>query len=477
MNFVGSDAERPPHFVRPRHTKMRSRSTQVDPGLDAKERPALRRSKTSFHTTSWKPSTCTLEDFVHEPNLYYEETLPDSTRRRRSRHHREYTTYTGTLVDALSAIFNKELRGATIFGTPRAWMLVLFHVTLSSSLAVGYFFIPLGSAEFTLGLKDFVDVCMTGIIFLLSGYVSVMMGRWTAFRRDCLFNLHSALVNQSMYAASIWPKRTPVHREARALVARYSLLIYNLLFLEARMTDFPFGRHRNMDDAVADLVRMKLLLEPEHRALAGLPVPSGIVIGWLCRFWEEVMNKESPLECSTSFARNADPGRYSVIFRLVFQARDAITLCHTYMQTQIPYGYIHLIICLVHASCLANSIFCGIQFGILLQSASDRGSDELIAVVVPLVIVRMMRVMLVPLLLDGLICVGTVIAMPMGTDKDDFPAGAFLECLEDECLSVGAALEAWQPDAHLLTKKGGVAPDMGLAVAIKADVSKLAQAS
>ena len=85
--------------------------------------------------------------------------------------------------------------------------------------------------------------------------------------------------------------------------------------------------------------------------------------------------------------------------------------------------------------------------------------------------------MLVPLLLDGLICVGTVIAMPMGTDKDDFPAGAFLECLEDECLSVGAALEAWQPDAHLLTKKGGVAPDMGLAVAIKADVSKLAQAS
>jgi hypothetical protein len=146
------------------------------------------------------------------------------------------------LVDALSAIFNKELRGATIFGTPRAWMLVLFHVSLSSSLAVGYFFIPLGSAEFTLGLKDFVDVCITGIIFLLSGFVSVMMGRWTAFRRDCLCNLHSALVNQSMYAASIWPKRTPVHREARALVVRYSLLIYNLLFLEARMTDFPFGR-------------------------------------------------------------------------------------------------------------------------------------------------------------------------------------------------------------------------------------------
>ena len=457
---------------------MRSRATQVDPGLDAKERPALRRSKTSYHTTSWKPSTtCTLEDFVHEPNLYYEETLPDSTRRRRSHRHREYTTYTGTLVDALSAIFNKELRGATIFGTPRAWMLVLFHVSLSSSLAVGYFFIPLGSAEFTLGLKDFVDVCITGIIFLLSGFVSVMMGRWTAFRRDCLCNLHSALVNQSMYAASIWPKRTPVHREARALVVRYSLLIYNLLFLEARMTDFPFGRHRNMDDAVADLVRMKLLLEPEHRALAGLPVPSAIVVGWLCRFWEEVMNKESPLECSTSFARNADPGRYTVIFRLVFQARDAITLCHTYMQTQIPYGYIHLIICLVHASCLANSIFCGIQFGILLQNASTRGSDELISVVVPLVIVRMLRVMLVPLLLDGLICVGTVIAMPMGTDTDDFPAGAFVECLEDECLSVGAALEAWQPDAHLLTKKGGVAPDMGLAVANEADVSKPAQAS
>ena len=42
--------------------------------------------------------------------------------------------------------------------------------------------------------------------------------------------------------------------------------------------------------------------------------------------------------------------------------------------------------------------------------------------------------------------------MPMGHDEDDFPAGTFIECLEDEMLAVGVANEAWAPE-KLLSKK------------------------
>ena len=38
--------------------------------------------------------------------------------------------------------------------------------------------------------------------------------------------------------------------------------------------------------------------------------------------------------------------------------------------------------------------------------------------------------------------VGTVIAMPLGDDVDDFPSGTYLENLEDECESVSAAVES-----------------------------------
>ncbi len=402
----------------------------------------------------------TLDDFVHQPNLYYEETPPNTSRRIRSHRHRHYVPNPGTFLAAISAVFNSKLRAATIFGSSRLWVVIIFHAILATGLAVAYFFIPLVAPDFVAGIKDFVDVCVTGIIFLLGGFVTMMMSRWTAFRRDCLANLHSALVNQSMYAATIWPKRTPVNREARALVARYSLAVFHLLFLEARVSDFPYGRHETVTDAIADLVRIKLLLEPEARALQMLPVPSAVVLGWLSRFWECVMDKESTLECAGGFARNADPGRYSTIFKEVFAARNAITLCHSYMQTQIPYGYIHLIIMLVHATCLANSIFCGIHFGnVLEQTYAKNNGEDGIKVLVPLAIVRSLRIVLVPLLLDGMIFVGTVIAMPMGTDEDDYPAGAFVECLEDECLAVGASMEAFQPEM-LLTKKGGKPPDL-----------------
>jgi len=326
----------------------------------------------------------------------------------------------------------------------------LFHTILAGSLTVLYSVIKLQSnPEFISGVKDFVDLCVTGIIFLLGGFVTLMMGRWTAFRRDCLANLHGALLNISMYAATIWPTSAPAHREARELVVRYCLACFHLLFLEARAADFPEGAFDNVGQAVADLVRVGLLRDPEAKTLAQLPVPSGIVLGWMARLWEQVMDRDSGLECSQSFARNADPGRYSTIFKEVFSARNSITLCHSYMQTQIPYGYIQLIIMMVHFTCVANSIYCGIHLGLVVDAALDNGDGA--KVIIPIAIVRIMRILLVPLLLDGMILVGSVIAMPMGVDEDDYPAGVFMECLEDECLAVGAANEAIDP-GQLLTK-------------------------
>jgi hypothetical protein len=49
------------------------------------------------------------------------------------------------------------------------------------------------------------------------------------------------------------------------------------------------------------------------------------------------------------------------------------------------------------------------------------------------------------LLLDGMLFIGHVIAMPLGDDHDDFPAGALLEALEDDCLACGAANEQFHP--------------------------------
>jgi len=51
-----------------------------------------------------------------------------------------------------------------------------------------------------------------------------------------------------------------------------------------------------------------------------------------------------------------------------------------------------------------------------------------------------------------MILIGTVIANPMGDDEDDFPAGSFLEGLEDEALCYGSANELMHPASKLQKK-------------------------
>ena len=45
-----------------------------------------------------------------------------------------------------------------------------------------------------------------------------------------------------------------------------------------------------------------------------------------------------------------------------------------------------------------------------------------------------------------------MIANPLGDDQDDFPSGSYLEEIEDECLAVGAAVEAFHP-ANMMRQK------------------------
>ena len=47
--------------------------------------------------------------------------------------------------------------------------------------------------------------------------------------------LWNALCNLSLLSTAMWPSSSPEHREARELVARYNLLCFQLLFVEAQV--------------------------------------------------------------------------------------------------------------------------------------------------------------------------------------------------------------------------------------------------
>ena len=397
-----------------------------------------------------------LDNFVHDPNMLAPESPAGTPRRRRGFQAHYYYMHNNTITGGLEAIIFGELRPATVFSATRLMIVFTAHLCFAATLTAIYYFHHIHSeiTDFTSGIKDFVDLSVTGIVFLLGGFVTTMLTRWWAYRKDCCGALHQSCSNLAMYAGALFPTGSATDREVRCLIARYSLAAYQLLFIEARAADIASGNEAKSEEAVLEAVRhlaaQGTLTSEELKVLEPLPAKSAIVVGWMARLWERIMDKESGLAAS-AYPRNSDPGRFTIVYTQLFNARNAISLCHQYMQTQLPYGYIHLILCLVHVTALANSIYCGIHLGIVMKETVGYGDGA--EVLVPLIFVRVLRILFIPLLLDGMLLIGTVIAMPLGDDSDDFPAGAFIESLEEDVLVNGAANELYAPE-KLLSKKG-----------------------
>ena len=379
-----------------------------------------------------------------DPALLYKGSPRTSERRLRSKARAHSTlgkVHDTTHIGTLEFLWNAKLRNATVFDCAKRPVMTT-ALNLVIAYGVGGIYLGLSpvviSADIMLVIKEFIDLCITGIIFLLSGFVVTMLTRWWAMRTQCVGALHGAIANLATISAAMWPTSSASDREARAINARYGLLAYKMLYLEARAADEE-DESVELDDRLPELVSGGLLTQEEAAALAGLPAKSAAVLGWLAAFWERVFDKESGLVAS-QFFRTADNGRYSVVFGQLFAARQSVSLTYSYLNTQIPFGYLHLLLVVTSVTAFANSFYCGVSLGSTLKDLNSKHAGA--ETYLPYLFVRTLRILFVPMLLDGLMVIGTVIAMPLGNDLDDYPAGTFFENLEDECATVGAAVES-----------------------------------
>jgi hypothetical protein len=105
-------------------------------------------------------------------------------RRERSRQRTRYIAHNTTVLGALRAVLIDELRPATVFQSRRIFNLLLAHILIAALLCAVYYHVKITSGtesqEFLPGIKDFADLCVTGVVFLLGGFVTTMLTRWYA---------------------------------------------------------------------------------------------------------------------------------------------------------------------------------------------------------------------------------------------------------------------------------------------------------
>jgi len=351
---------------------------------------------------------------------------------------------------ALVSFFATRMRQGTVFGARRLAFVILFHILFSALIASLYYCLlhqPM-DPDIIAGIKDYIDLCVSGIIFLLGGFVTTTLGRWWFIRLNAIGGLCQSLASVSLITTSVFSTASACDKEARLLVARYALLVFALLFAEAQEhsnDDAGLG----MDKRLAALQTGGLLLPAELEALRGVPGKAVMALTWLASFWETAFNPKSGKAVSAAIAaRNCDNGRYSSVYGQLFNARQHIVETDAYLNTPLPYGYMHLILIVVHVTSLATSIYCGINMGVTLHDECNVHAPA--GDWVPFIIVRVMRIVFIPVLLKGLLVVCDVISNPMGDDEDDLPAGALLEHMEDEILAGIRAVEVAHPAALLL---------------------------
>jgi len=121
-----------------------------------------------------------------------------------------------------------------------------------------------------------------------------------------------------------------------------------------------------------------------------------------------------------------------LVFGQCINARNGIQTIYTYLKTQLPFAYVHLLTLLVNVNNLIVSIKCGAVFIVAMGKHDFQTMGY-----------QFLMLILVPVLYHGLLSISYVIQDPFGEDMLDFPIAAFIEYVAQCCDAAIVAQEVY----------------------------------
>lgn len=134
-------------------------------------------------------------------------------------------------------------------------------------------------------------------------------------------------------------------------------------------------------------------------------------------------------------------GRCSdIILKLFYekcvQARGAIGGIFAYLDTQIPFVYVHLLACNVHMLTLIVACDFGVATSRWIQTLADPAVDPAGGTLVKLV-----QVIVVPFFYNGCLEVARIMTDPLGKEYEDFPRHAYHHYMRQEAQAFHSTME------------------------------------
>lgn len=243
------------------------------------------------------------------------------------------------------------------------------------------------------------------IPFILGLYVSLSLTRWWSLRTDGIGKVLDSAQNLSLVCVALLPG--PEWQDWHDQVLKYALASISLIVQTVRCKD-----------GIESLGPEKegLLTAEEVKILADMPVRPrpAVMWSWICALCTKVLEEQA-----------VPPGKQRDVVAECVKARDGISLIWTYLGTQLPFAYVHLVTFLVNLNNLVMAIKCGVVFGSSMKTKNwIQAASQVIFIFV------------VPLLYQGLLSVSYIIHDPFGEDLLDFPVMAFQEYCNEASLTL-----------------------------------------
>lgn len=256
----------------------------------------------------------------------------------------------------------------------------------------------------TRDIQDATKFFNSFIGMLLAFYLSKMLSRWWDMRNSTLGRLWGAVDDLCVLMPSHLPGREWC--QFRKLVLRYCLLSYELTFMQAQ----------GEDASVDELVEWRLLTEDEADMLRNEPSKPQVVWAWVAGMFSNAHRQ----------------GRIcNVVLRLFYtkcmDARGGIGATFAYLDTQLPFMYVHLLACLVHAANLIAAMDAGTSAAHYVMDSTDVGGQA------PKPTIRLLQVVLQTFFYNAVLEIGQIFSDPLGTDFEDFPRHAWHCFMRNEC--------------------------------------------
>jgi len=258
--------------------------------------------------------------------------------------------------------------------------------------------------------------------FVLALFISISLSRWWALRVTALGKVFDSLANTCMIVAS--ELHDPRWWEVRTSVMKYGMASVELLVQAARESD---------EVETLSEQDMDLLTETEVEFMQDLDLlwqRPMVIWAWIMHVCCDAMDH----------GRVPTQSRQALI-RQCLNARDGMAAINMFLDTQLPFAYVHLIVLLVNIQNIIMAVKAGLTFAI---AASEGNTFVMVQ--------QVMSTAIVVFLYQAILSIAYMVTDPFGDDVLDFPIRAYkayVASIVDAMMGAGRGCPAVASDGRM----------------------------